>query len=60
MRTFPLRATDNNRISISCGIVSITPNIANPEMLIKAADSALYAAKNEGRNQVVIKTGELH
>lgn len=54
MESCPLRATDKRRITFSCGIACIHPKNADLNMFVKAADSALYAAKNSGRNRVVI------
>jgi len=56
MMSFPLRATDEKCISVSCGVVCMNPKDLDPEMFKNAADSALYAAKNQGRNQVVVNT----
>ena len=41
-------------ITVSMGIAEAPANAANEERLIEAADQALYQAKHNGRNQVVI------
>lgn len=42
-------------VTISCGIASMFPNAANrPKTLIEMADQALYRAKQQGRNCIVI------
>lgn len=40
-------------VTASLGIASISEAIQNPGQLLKAADQALYEAKNAGRNRVV-------
>ena len=54
MSSFPLRTADDKLVTLSCGIVCVDPDNADMEMLKNAADSALYAAKANGRDQVVI------
>lgn len=39
--------------SVSLGVAGLTTEITNLDALIKRADSALYAAKQSGRNQVM-------
>ena len=57
MESCPLRTANDERVTISCGVVCTDPENADLEMFKNAADSALYAAKNSGRNQVVIYNG---
>jgi diguanylate cyclase (GGDEF)-like protein len=44
---------DGIRVTISGGIAAVTDDMAEPDDLVAAADQALYAAKNQGRNRVV-------
>ena len=50
----PLTATPGGRaiLTVSIGVASATPGMAQPEDLIAAADGQLYRAKNDGRNCV--------
>jgi diguanylate cyclase (GGDEF)-like protein len=54
MGSCPIRSIDKKHVTISCGVVCIDPKNASLEMFKNTADSALYAAKDNGRNQVVI------
>jgi diguanylate cyclase (GGDEF)-like protein len=45
------------QVTISIGIASLTSEVDTPRDLISAADVALYAAKNRGRNNVQIFNG---
>jgi len=44
-------------VTISFGVAGSTPDMANIDDLIKAADEALYEAKQTGRNRVCVKNG---
>lgn len=53
-RPFSLGTTDTVlSITASLGIATLSPGGDTPEALLKRADTALYQAKNNGRNQVV-------
>jgi diguanylate cyclase (GGDEF)-like protein/PAS domain S-box-containing protein len=44
-----------DRVTLSFGVATMVPSLsAKNEQLVKAADEALYAAKEQGRNRVVI------
>ena len=53
MESASFQDIDKRSITISCGVVCKIPTHPGLEELIKAADSALYTAKSNGRNQVV-------
>ncbi len=44
-------------VTISVGVASFPVDAASPDELIAAADKALYKAKDQGRNQVVLYSG---
>lgn len=53
-RPFSLQNTDTTlSITASLGIATLNPAADTPEALLKRADTALYQAKNNGRNRVV-------
>ncbi|HCF28713.1 MAG TPA: GGDEF domain-containing protein, partial [Cyanobacteria bacterium UBA11049] len=41
-------------ITLSMGVASFPTHGVDPEAVIKAADEALYRAKNEGRDRVIV------
>lgn len=43
-------------ITTSLGVAELTTGIESPQTLLKAADQALYQAKNGGRNRAVLAT----
>jgi len=50
-------ASATGYVTVSLGVASMIPDrVASPESLIKVADTALYAAKAQGRNCVMLKT----
>jgi diguanylate cyclase (GGDEF)-like protein len=51
---FTLGKKKNLKITISCGIAEYPAQATTKEELIKNADMALYKAKKEGKNKVVI------
>lgn len=49
--------SETGYVTVSLGVSTVIPDRAeNPENLIKVADTALYAAKAQGRNCVMLKT----
>lgn len=52
-------AGDNDRVTLSIGVATLTPGEhEKPEILVEAADKALYRAKEAGRNRVESSTPE--
>ena len=41
-------------VTVSIGVAEASRQTNSPEEVVKAADKALYAAKREGRNRVVV------
>jgi diguanylate cyclase (GGDEF)-like protein len=45
---------DSLRVTVSLGIAALDKSCANIDILVDHADRAMYAAKNSGRNKVVV------
>jgi diguanylate cyclase (GGDEF)-like protein len=48
------------KVTVSAGVAEINRENTEPLTLVEAADEALYAAKNAGRNRVLLKYGPDH
>lgn len=46
----------NRKVTISVGVATCTPRLCAPQLLVSAADRALYRAKKAGRNNVQLAT----
>ncbi len=57
MESTSLNLIDKNIITFSCGLACMDLQCTGPEELLRAADAALYSAKNNGRNRTVIYDG---
>jgi GGDEF domain-containing protein len=51
-RRSAMRSQRDVSVTVSIGVAESSPNLGTPAEVIKAADQALYKAKNSGRNQV--------
>lgn len=49
-------ASQTIQIRISIGAAGLSASVGNKEELVQAADQALYRAKQEGRNRVIVAT----
>jgi len=54
IRSSSLPEMNGEEVTFSCGVAGMDAHLADPVSLFKAADSALYSAKNNGKNQVVM------
>jgi diguanylate cyclase (GGDEF)-like protein len=50
-------AFEGGRMSVSIGVAEYPAHGDTPEELIASADAAMYRAKNEGRDRVLVAVG---
>ena len=53
IRSASLPEVNYKEITFSCGVVGMGENQVDPVALFKAADEALYSAKNSGKNKII-------
>ncbi|MEO0456943.1 MAG: diguanylate cyclase [Cyanobacteria bacterium P01_A01_bin.114] len=54
-RRWPHKTSSANFVSLSIGVASTVPSVGlSPDTLIRMADEALYAAKLQGRDRIVV------
>ena len=58
-RGAPARFGSKLRVTVSAGVTQLLGGDVNPSVLLARADGALYSAKAEGRDRVVLWTPEL-
>ena len=51
---FPMASRYLSAITVSAGVAQAEDPAPNPSQLLRAADTALYAAKNAGRDRVMV------
>jgi diguanylate cyclase (GGDEF)-like protein len=52
-------ASEKTAVTVSIGVATFPEHGETPEAIIASADSALYRAKRNGRNQVVLADSNL-
>jgi diguanylate cyclase (GGDEF)-like protein len=52
-------ASEKTAVTVSIGVAAFPEHGETPEAIIASADSALYRAKRNGRNQVVLADSNL-
>ena len=50
-------ALPRSALTASIGIAALHPTDVNPDAVLQRADRALYQAKAEGRNRIVVDAG---